>query len=376
MGLRRTVAGLLRLLLRGALLLALVSPSLASATDEPGLPDNSSRPIRIAAFGDTMMGSDHPEERLPPDDGATIFDSVRNFWKDADIVVGNLEGPFLDGGTPSKCDPKRKNKLCFEFRTPARYASHLASAGVNAMNLSNNHLLDFGSEGADSTVEILSDVGIQPVGGDHVARFTIRGTKVAILGFSYSPVTEWSLPLLDLAQAAKAVTEAKAENDLVVVSFHGGAEGATALHLSDAEETFAGTARGNSMAFAKAVVAAGADLVIGHGPHVVRAMQVVDGKLVAYSLGNFVAYGRFNLKGPSGISGVLTANIDPATGKFLGGRFDPVDLRPYGIPLPDPEKKAVKLMAELTAKDIVSPGIAIGDDGTIRPLDIQPPSLR
>jgi poly-gamma-glutamate capsule biosynthesis protein CapA/YwtB (metallophosphatase superfamily) len=328
--------------------------------------------LTVAAVGDIMMGTAWPEELLPPRDGAGIFDNVLESLRGADIVFGNLEGPLADGGEGVKCGKKTRARgaksLCFEFRTPTRYVGHLAAAGFNAMNIANNHAWDFGREGVASTIETLDGAGIQAVGGDSIASFLVGDKTVAVAGFSHSPTSPYSHSLLDIPAAAEIVGGLKEGHDLVIVSFHGGAEGKDALRIPQGDEIFAGENRGNVLRFARAVIDAGADLVLGHGPLVPRALEVYQGKLIAYSLGNFLTYGRFNIQGASGVSLVLTAEIDLETGNFAGGTIVPMVLRDGGIPSVDPDGKAVRLIRELTASLSAQPGIVIGEDGVLTPV--------
>lgn len=330
--------------------------------------------LTVVAVGDIMMGTAWPEEILPPRDGAGIFDNVQENLRGGDIVFGNLEGPLADGGEGVKCGKKKRPKgaksLCFEFRTPTRYVGHLASAGFNAMNIANNHSWDFGREGIGSTIETLEGAGIQAVGGDCVATFDVRGKSVAVAGFSYTPPSPYSHSLQDIEAAMILVSELKYEHDLVIVSFHGGAEGKEALRIPGEDETFAGENRGDVVLFARAVIDAGADLVLGHGPHVPRAMEVYEGKLIVYSLGNFLTYSRFNLKGASGTGFVLRARLFLTTGDFEGGTIAPVVLLEGGIPFADPGRKSVALIRELTAERQEPSGLVIGEDGEIRPAPV------
>ena len=313
------------------------------------VPAGPARAIRVAAVGDVMMGTTFPEPILPPEDGATLFHSVAPLLAGSDIALGNLEGPLTDTEVSPKCPkPRRGGRPCFAFRTPPRYAGLLAGAGFNAMNVANNHALDFGMEGLDNTLAALDNAGIQSVGGERVAAFDVSGRKVAVAGFSYSLRTRYVHPLLDIEAAREIVAELKRRYDLVVVSFHGGAEGAPAMRVADAEEEFLGERRGNVVRFARAAVDAGADLVLGHGPHVPRAIEVYKGKLIAYSLGNFAVYSMFNIKGPSGLGYALRAELDPETGDVLRFRTPSVALRHPGIPEPDPSGKAEALLRTLS----------------------------
>ena len=332
------------------LLLALLPSLSALAMDNVAASPVESLPaIRVAAVGDIMMGTTFPEEILPPEDGATLFRSVAPLLAGHDVVFGNLEGPLTDLLRSPKCPkPRRQGRPCFAFRTPPRYVARLAEAGFTALNVANNHALDFGMEGLDNTLDVLDAGGIEAVGGERVAVFTVAGKSVAVAGFSYSLRTPYVHPLLDIEAAREIVAELKGEYDLVVVSFHGGAEGAREMRVRDAEEVFMGEQRWNVVRFARAVVDAGADLVLGHGPHVPRAIEVYRGKLIAYSLGNFAVYSMFNLKGPSGLGYALQAELDPETGDVLRFRTPSVTLGPLGIPQPDPAGKAESLLRKLS----------------------------
>lgn len=307
--------------------------------------------VRIAAVGDIMMGTTFPEEILPPEDGATLFREVRPLLEGSDIVFGNLEGALLEGGKSPKCGNYRPGpgvKPCFAFRSPPRYARHLKEAGFDALNVANNHTLDFGMEGMGNTLSALDNAGIQPVGGRRVALFNAGGKRVAVAGFSYSTPTPYVFPMLDIPLSAQIVAALKAMHDLVVVSFHGGAEGSAALAVRDADEEFLGEKRGNPVRFARAVVDAGADLVLGHGPHVPRAIEIYRGKLIAYSLGNFAVYSMFNIKGPGGLGYVLRATLSADTGDVLSFSTPSTALRHPGIPYVDREGRAEALLRKLS----------------------------
>ena len=195
-------------------------------------------------------------------------------------------------------------------------------------------------------------MGIKPSGGQAIAELTIKGKKIALVGFSYSSsLYSWSL--LEIDKAKEMVSKIKETHDLVIVSFHGGAEGKTALQVVNENEIFLGEDRGNVMLFSRSVIDAGADLVLGHGPHVLRAVEIYRGKLIAYSLGNFLTYGLFSLKGPNGIGGILKVNLDLKNGQFLEGRLIPIKLVNGGVPVPDSQKEGIRLLKELTQKTVI-----------------------
>ncbi len=324
------------------------------------LPDQM---LTITAVGDIMMGTTYPETLLPPHDGKGIFDAVKGSFQGADLLFGNLEGPLLDEGESTKC--KKPGKTCYAFKTPIRYVAYLKDAGFSALSIANNHASDFGREGVESTISTLTAAGIQPVGGKVIAHYTIKGRRIAVAGFFYFE-TPYAYSMLHTVEAARIVRTLKETNDLVVVSFHGGAEGSTAQQVTGMNEEFLGEDRGNVAAFAHAVIDAGADLVLGHGPHVLRALEVYQGKLIAYSLGNFLTYERFNLDGPNGLSVVLKVNVDAATGDFQSGQLVPVKLGTQGIPVLDSSGKAITLIRKLTKQDIKNSGLIIADDGALQ----------
>ena len=339
---------------------------LAAALAAGGAAPAAAETLAVTAVGDIMTGTTWPEDFLPPGDGAGMLDALEDELSSGDIVFGNLEGPMLEGGTPAKCAKKKHAKgLCYEFRMAPRYAALLADAGFNVLNVANNHAGDFGPEGVESTVAVLDNAGIQAVGDGRIAVFEAGDRTIAVAGFSYTSEAPYSVLVPHLDRAREAIAALKSAFDVVIVSFHGGAEGKDALHVCDAVETFAKENRGNVVAFARAAVDAGADLVLGHGPHVPRAVELRRGKLIAYSLGNFLTYGGFNIRGPSGKSFILKVRLDLDTGDLVDGDIVPVELVGRGLPVPDPSGAAVRLVRELSAQDLGDAGAPIDEAGHI-----------
>jgi Bacterial capsule synthesis protein PGA_cap len=330
----------------------------------PVLLQAGGEPLTLTAVGDIMMGSTGKRTALPPNDGEGLFQEVSEHLRGGDLVFGNLEGTLSDGEEGGRCR-EDKSPWCFEFRTPARYVRHLKQAGFNVVNLANNHAWDFGPEGLRNTLETLQNEGIRAAGGTALAFFEIRGKRIVVAGFSYQ-ASKYSYSLLEIPQAAEIVRHLKAGYDLVIVSFHGGAEGRSAQHVADRKEVFLGENRGNVVRFARSAVEAGADLVLGHGPHVLRAMEVYKGKLIAYSLGNFLTYGLFNLKGPNGISVILKVRLDAETGRFLDGQLLPVRLVNGGLPEIDPEGEGVRMVRRLSEEDFGSRLLTVGENGCLQ----------
>jgi hypothetical protein len=351
------------------------SPPKTATPEHPPAPFDE---IIITAVGDVMLGTTFPDEStLPPNDGAGLLTEVTPFLKRGDIVYGNLEGPIVDGGESAKCRGK-KIGTCFAFRVPTRYGKYLKDAGFTAMGLANNHAMDFGLEGRASSRQVLDAMQIAHTGevGD-VARLSVKGRKVAIIAFATYP---GAYNFLDLDESLQTIRSLKAESDLVIVGFHGGAEGATHQHVLEGDETFLGEDRGDLRKFTHAAIDAGADMVLGSGPHVVRAMEVYQGKLIAYSLGNFATYGPFNLNAENGLSLVLEAHL-AGDGTFLRGKVYPVKQEKPGGSLPsgprlDAEMKILPVLRALSNTDFPQTAVVVGPLGELwLPGSIVPPCV-
>jgi len=359
-----------------------------AATIETSPTPASSDLITIAAVGDVMLGSTSINDSfLPPNDGRDILKPMTPYLKDADITFGNLEGPMLEGGKSAKCAPPASPKPgqaptpagspkptgtpkpvgCFAFRVPTRYGKYLKEAGFDVMSLANNHAGDFGDYGRSSTRKVLDEQGIKYAGSDRTnfstAYLEVKGKKIAVVGFAFNNIAP---NLNDLATARQLVMAAKKKADIVVVSVHNGAEGEAAQHIPKVIEIFGGEKRGNVYEFAHTVIDAGADLVLGHGPHVMRAMEVYKGYLIEYSMGNFCTYGMFSLNGPQSLSAVfqITIGLD---GKFIGAKIIPAKQEGRGGPVPDPSGAVIKKIQSLSAADFPTTSPKIADDGTISP---------
>lgn len=334
----------------------------APATVRPPIP--AGKKLRLRAVGDVMLGSDYPDTSLmPPDDGAAMLTSVKPLLVDADLTFANLEGPFCDGGATEKCAPGSTS--CYAFRTPTRYGKYLTDAGIDLASTANNHAGDFGDECRRSTEKMLDQLGIVWSGAPgSIGTYTMPdGLKVGLVGFHTSPSVN---NVNDTDAAIALVSLAAKTHDWVIVSFHGGAEGSKAMHVPNGQETFYGENRGDLRKFARAVIGAGADVVIGHGPHVPRGFEVVDGHLVAYSLGNFATYGRFNLSGHLATSLVLEVTLDEQ-GKLAGGKILPVVQKGKGVPEPDPANLSVDLIRMLSEEDFAATAPVIAQDGSFGP---------
>jgi hypothetical protein len=333
----------------------------------PPEPDKSTLRIRIAAVGDMMIGTDYPKNHLPDDDGVGFLGDVAPYLSSADLAFGNLEGVLVDGGEPGK---KCSNpSACYLFRSPTRYANHYRLAGFDVLSLANNHARDFGEEGRSSSMQAIAAAGMHHSGRvDDFASVEMNGLRIAILAYA---VTKNSNMLLDYDLAFATIAEFSESHDVVMVSFHGGAEGIDALHVPFAEEEYYGEPRGDVVWFARGAIDAGADLVVGHGPHVVRGMERYKDRLIAYSLGNFATYYGISVAGLKGVAPILTATLD-GNGAFVEADIvSTVQLRPAG-PSVDPKQRALNLLRTLSIDDFGRPGLEFLPDGKVLPAPRPP----
>ena len=313
--------------------------------------------VSIAAVGDTMLGM---TPTLPPDP-THYFDAVKRELR-GDVVFGNLEGTLTDVSESPKCGTGSSE--CFAFRAPPEFSQALAAAGFTVVSNANNHSYDYGQAGEDETVAALDRAGIAHTGQpDEIAFVKAAGRRIAFVGFA--PYSNTAL-LTDLPAARALIQGAVGLADIVVVAFHAGAEGTDAQHVTGAEETYLGEDRGNPEEFAHMAIDAGADLILGSGPHVLRGMEVYRDRLVAYSLGNFSGYENFSLDGALGESVVLHATL-AGDGSFRSGRLASVLLAGEGQPVPDPEGGGAALVDALSGEDFGPSAVSVGAHGRLLP---------
>jgi hypothetical protein len=311
--------------------------------------------VSISWVGDMAFSRMHG---LPPNGGRDVFTDVKPYLTASDISTGNLEGTLGKGG-PSKC---RGN--CHAFQAPAGYARVFRKAGFNLLNLANNHSRDFGPPGLQQTLDALARERLAHTGlTGQITVQRVRGVKVAFVGFSPYP---WTAPLNDIPAARKLVAAAAKRADVVVVFMHAGAEGAGATHTPHGTETAFGENRGSPRRFARSMVDAGADAVLGSGPHVLRGIECHRKAVIAYSLGNFAAWRTLSTSGVLGLSGVLQLRVTP-DGRFTGGRLWPVRMTGPGLPRRDPSRESIKLVRRLSRQDFGARACHISSTGRIRP---------
>ena len=326
---------------------------------------SENKKITVIGVGDIMLGSNYPSKNLLPKNDYNILSDTEKILQDADITIGNLEGTLFDeGGIPKSCsDPS----VCFVFRTPSKYGQYLKKAGFDYLSIANNHSNDFGDEGISKTMKNLDELGIKYTGIKKLAETTIIEKDNLKYGFvSFAPLSK-TVDLNDYEYAAELIKSLKSKVDIVIVMFHGGAEGNGKEHLTRKTEMFFGENRGNVFKFARMAVDAGADIIFGQGPHVTRAIELYKNKFISYSAGNFATYGKFNLKGSSGIAPIFKITLD-SKGNFIEGEIIPVRQTKgvYG-PFIDENKSAVKEIISLNKSDFPEGnGLSVSEDGKIQ----------
>ena len=318
--------------------------------------------ITLVAVGDIMLGTDYPSAKyLPPDnDCYPLLSEVRPYLKNADITFGNLEGVFAGGhGTPKNCNNPDQ---CYVFRMPEHYVDCLVDAGFDVLSVANNHVSDFGIGGRKNSMKILNQAGLIFAGfvEKPYTIFYFDNLKVGFCAFSPNS------GVIDMRRTSEAEAIVKQLNDscdIVIVSVHGGAEGRDHQHVTRENETFLGGNRGNVYEFAHRMIDNGADMVLGHGPHVTRAMEVYKGRYIIYSMGNFSTYARFNISGPNGIAPMIKLYVN-RKGEFLKGEIVSIHQEGEGGARIDPYGRALSKLKYLTDTDIPGHKFEIDDSGT------------
>jgi len=318
--------------------------------------------IMVLGVGDMMIGTNYPSDRyLPKNNGRDIFKGVSKIINKADIAFGNLEGTLLTGkGEIKKCsDPKK----CYAFKSPDNYVENYKNAGFDIVSIANNHINDFGEIGRKNTQRVLKENGIY-FSGTIEKPYTIFTKDSIKYGFaSFSP-NKGTIQINNYKQAKEIISYLDSICDIVIVSFHGGAEGTDYNRVTRTREYFLGEDRGNPYEFSRLVIDNGADIVFGHGPHVVRSVDIYKDRFIAFSLGNFATYARFNLKGIRGIAPIIQVNVDN-NGKFIDGRIISAKQIGLGTPVLDIENKAVNEIYKLTKLDFPESKLLINKEGHI-----------
>lgn len=244
--------------------------------------EKEKRTTTLIAVGDIMLSRD-VARRINIKGVDYPYDATRDYLKSADITFGNLETPI----TPGPSVPVNS----MTFHSDPKVAPGLARAGFDILSLANNHTPNYGQAGLLDTFKYLSEGGIKFVGAGKNAAdaeapvyIEAQGIKFAFLAYNDTDVVPDSYGastsragtnFMDISKVQKAVPEARKHADVVIVSMHSGVE-------------YTATPNSHQKNFAHASIDAGADMVIGHHPHVAQTLEKYNGKFIIYSLGNFV----------------------------------------------------------------------------------------
>lgn len=280
-----------------------LSPPKLSAWPEVLPPGTEAAPAEaiLAFLGDVAPGRTM-EQQLARYGPAYPWAGLGLLLAGADLTVANLECTLTTRGRPL-------NKP-YLLRAHPRWSRTLAAAGIDLVTLANNHALDYGQAGLDETLEVVEGLGIAAVGAGRSseqahrpALFRLNGVRVAVLGYAAArwngsadvPATEqiaWAEP----AAVQADVRAIRHQADVVVVLLHAGVE-------------YAPEPSADQVAVAHAAVDAGADLVVGHHPHVVQTVERYRGGLIVYSLGDAL----FDIPRPAAMLGhLLRLHVTPA----------------------------------------------------------------
>lgn len=267
-------------------------------------------PVVIGAVGDMMFGRG-VADYMHAHGGRALLSSVAGEVAAADVAIGNLEGPLAEGGA------RAKGKDTTLLGDP-RAVEGLKSAGFDVVGLANNHTLDYGASALSSTLTGLDRAGIRHAGAgtDETSAYraatfvTPQGVRVAVL--SYSHVVPLGFPAVRshpgiarsrfrMDRVARDIKKARSSHDLVVIMLHWGTEYKEKPSSEQRED-------------AHTAIDAGADLVVGHHPHVIQGIETYKGRPIAYSLGDFVFdhYSR-----ATGESFILSARFGPGKAPVL-----------------------------------------------------------
>lgn len=326
--------------------------------------DAPERMVTLAFTGDVMMGTSFPQGNfITPDRGKSLFLECRDILSAADAAIVNLEGTCYDGAEnqSGKTAPTR-----FYFRMPADHAQNLTDAGIDIVNFANNHSFDFGMEGRKKTIENIRahNVGVSGI-RDLAEGCVIERSGIRIGYVSFAAACTMVNDLNDSTMVLSLLRKYREQCDILAVGFHGGAEGTDKRHLPRQQEFYLGENRGDVYAFAHMCIDNGADIVVGHGPHVPRAMELYKGHLIAYSLGNFCTPFRMSIYGATGFAPLLVARLSASGGTLMEGNIHSYIQQKGAGPKRDKGNSAAREISVLTREDFPDTRLSISDNGKI-----------
>jgi len=322
--------------------------------------------VSIIGVGDIMLGTNFPHPKyLPPKNGGNLMKGLYPIISDANISFGNLEGAFSDSLPVTKRCQDTAN--CYAFRSPDFLFKHIADAGFDVLSMANNHSGDLGVPGRLNTIEQIENHGLNHVGLLEYPSIVIEREGVKFGFCAFAPI-KGTCDINDLKEAERIVSSLNDRCDITVVSFHGGAEGSKYEHITREREIFLGEDRGNVYEFARKMIDAGADVIFGHGPHVLRAVDLYKDRFIIYSLGNFCTYSRMKVSGINGLAPILKVFTNKK-GEFKKAEIISCkQIKGLGTRIDKLNKAALKLQ-ELTLSDIPEAKLKISSKGLITPTE-------
>lgn len=322
---------------------ALVTTEKSRPTQTPPvvLPEVPTPPAEEKTLSIGWVGDIVPADALYNE---SVFNFVKEYTQAPDLMIGNLEATFARDDRVSKCTWIQGR--CHAFRGDPNFATSLSDAGFDVISLINNHALDFGIEGLTDTEDVLRSAGIPFISqNNRTLSLEKNGYAIGILGVSSTPPTRY---ILDYEYITAEIEKLKKENDIVILIFHGGSEGSTKTVVTGEYEFLGTENRGNVQKVAHTAINAGADIVLGSGPHVLRKMEYYKDGVIVYSAGNFVGGNEKLLtKGALGISGIFNIFVQDKEPR-LRHSIDSVILSKEGVPYLDPVEQGKILVEQLS----------------------------
>lgn len=258
--------------------------------------------VDLAAVGDIMLGS-WIVDKVAAEGVDTPFDSTRHWIESADLAVGNLEAPLADQG-------ERFMEKQYTFKVPTHMVKGIVNAGFDVLTLANNHIMDYGCGALKQTLAALDEAGLRHCGAGlnltEACAPTIieaNGLRLAFVGLTTTyPDQFWATstrcgtcrPTDEVME--QILAKCKAEADLTIINIHWGTEKNKTPNPDQIER-------------AHRLIDLGADLVLGHHPHVLQGVEVYKGRLIAYSLGNYI-FGSYSENAHTSMIMRITLDID------------------------------------------------------------------
>ena len=258
--------------------------------------------VVLAAVGDIMLGS-WIVDKVAAEGVDIPFDSTRHRIESADLAVGNLEAPLAERG-------ELYVEKQYTFKVPTFMVKGIVNAGFDVLTLANNHIMDYGCSALTQTIATLDEAGLRHCGaGLNLAEacaptiIEANGLRLAFIGLTTTyPDQFWATPTrCGTCRPTDAVLEqilaqCNAEADLTIINIHWGTEKNKTPNPDQIER-------------AHRLIDLGADLVLGHHPHVLQGVEVYKGRLIAYSLGNYI-FGSYSENAHTSMIMVITLDID------------------------------------------------------------------